>query len=361
MLRTMTDTVAAFGILFPLISGLMGASKVAVLGADHSLAVHATSGITQRDQTQHPWRGAHMEIGSEADLDALAAQIPTLAGIGLNVILLEIDYNYQFKSRPEMASPNGVTFVGARKFSKICRRNHVRVIPLMNCLGHQSWDSTTETLLRVHPELDETPGLFPQNKGIYCRSWCPLNPDLPKVIFPMIDEMKDAFQADAFHVGLDEVFIIGTDTCPRCHGKDHADLFAEQVTMLHDHLKQKHIQMFMWADRLLDGNATGYGEWEASTNDTYKAIDRIPKDIVMCDWHYEKRASYPSLQIFADHGFSVWPSTWRDVTAATAFSAQAKGMKNPKVVGVLSTTWGEVKADKLATWPPLSASFAPWP
>ena len=39
---------------------------------------------------------------------------------------------------------------------------------------------------------------------------------------------------------------------------------------------------------LLDGYATGLGMWEASHNETHMAIDLIPKDVVICDWHYER-------------------------------------------------------------------------
>ena len=118
--------------------------------------------------------------------------------------------------------------------------------------------------------------------------------------------------------------------------------------------------MLMWADRFLNGTTTGYGEWEAAANGTEKAIDMVPKDIVMCDWHYEKRADYPSIKIFLDHGFQVWPSTWRDAEAAKAFSAQGKAAKNPKVIGTLITTWGEISYEKLSTWPPYLAGLAPW-
>ncbi len=307
-----------------------------------------------------PWLGVHFLINSEADLDTLARQVPDLAKVGVNTIIVETDYNYQFKSRPEMYDAEGVTFQGARAFSEACRANHIRPIPEINCLGHQSWAQTTEALLKVHPELDETPGLFPNNKGIYCRSWCPLNPDLPGIVFPLVDELIDAFQADAFHVGMDEVFIIGADTCPRCHGKDPGELFAKSVNDFHAHLRKKRVQMFMWADRLLDSKAIDSSEWEGVANGTWTAIDRVPKDIVMCDWHYERRDDYPSLKLLSDKGFQVWPSTFKDVGAATAFSNGGRALKGKKCVGVLSTTWGDVKIDGIAAWPPLAAALLPW-
>src|SRR5205085_11379595 len=100
------------------------------------------------------------------------------------------------------------------------------------------------------------------NKGIYCRSWCPFHPEVNKVVFALMDELIDAFDADAFHVGMDEVFILGQ--CPRCKGKENADLFAKAVNDLHAHLVGKRkLQMLMWGDRLLEGKTTGYGGWEA--------------------------------------------------------------------------------------------------
>jgi hypothetical protein len=44
------------------------------------------------------------------------------------------------------------------------------------------------------------------------------------------------FETNAFHAGMDEVFYIGSDQCPRCNGKDKAKLFADEVTVIRDHL-----------------------------------------------------------------------------------------------------------------------------
>jgi hypothetical protein len=60
--------------------------------------------------------------------------------------------------------------------------------------------------------------------------------------------------------------------------------------------------MWIWGDRLLDGKTTGMGEWEGSYN-TYRAIDMIPKDVVICDWHYN-RADKTSVY-FAMKGLRV--------------------------------------------------------
>ena len=96
----------------------------------------------------------------------------------------------------------------------------------------------------------------------------------------------------------------------------------------------------MWADRLLDDKTFGYGEWEASQNGTGPAIDRIPKDIIMCDWHYETRPKgYPSLAYLQEKGFRLLPSTWRNKDAALAMLREARSTATPRMIGHLCTTW----------------------
>ena len=57
--------------------------------------------------------------------------------------------------------------------------------------------------------MDRHAGAFPQNKGIYCREWDPLNPKVNEIVFKLMDEIVDAFKADALHVGMDEIFSAG--------------------------------------------------------------------------------------------------------------------------------------------------------
>lgn len=300
-----------------------------------------------------PWIGVHVGVSNSRDVERLSGQIPALARLGVNVLVMEVDYAFEFKSHPELNRPGNLTRAQARGLAELCRQNGIRPIPQINCLGHQSWSRHTGALLAAHPELDETPGKYPDNKGIYCRSWCPLNPETNKIVFALIDEMIDAFNADAFHVGMDEVFIIGSDDCPLCQGHDHAELFAAQVNALHEHLvHDRHVEMFMWADRLLDAKALGYSKWEASTNQTAAAINMIPHDIVLCDWHYEHQQEYKSLDVLLGKGFRVWPCGWHDVEAARALMDASIAKHNPHMVGYLSTTWGKVPLDQLAEFPP---------
>jgi hypothetical protein len=292
------------------------------------------------------WKGLHMASPGHGGVPLLKRAIAEgVAPLGVNVLVLEVGYQFAFQSHPELADPGGLTRDDAHALAALCRAHKIRLVPQFNCLGHQSWASHTFSLLTKYPELDETPEAPRDNKGLYCRSWCPLHPKTNPIVFALIDELAEAFEADAFHVGMDEVFLIASPKCPRCQGKDPAVVFARTVNDLHQHVVgDKKLTMLMWGDRLIDGAKTGYGKWEGSENGTAAAIDQIPKDIIMCDWHYELRPSYPSVHTFQEKGFRVWPSSWKNQEAALAFLADARRGANDRMIGQLCTTWTSSEA-----------------
>jgi len=269
----------------------------------------------------------------------------------INTLIFEIDYNYQYKTHPEVIAPRAYTEAQIKSLVQACRSAGVKLIPLVNCLGHQSWAENTHALLKAHPEFDETPGLYPDNKGIYCRSYCPNHPDVHRVVFDLLGEIAEVCETDTIHVGMDEVFLIGEDACPRCRGRDKAELFAQEVRTLHDFLAGRNLKLWMWGDRFLDGRTTGLGKWEASYNNTHRAIDLVPKDIVICDWHYDSAAPTPSY--FALKGFGVVICSYNKPAVGVAevddiVRVRTANRDNadiaPRLLGVMATNWGKSDA-----------------
>jgi len=133
------------------------------------------------------------------------------------------------------------------------------------------------------------------------------------------------------------------------------------VNDLHQHITgERKLEMLMWGDRLLDAKTLRYSLWEAATNGTQGAIDLIPKDIIVCDWHYEKAVTYPSLPFLLSKGFLVWPSGWQPLEGTQAFSAYSLRMRNPLLIGYLCTTWGKVKIENIPDWPPITTVLPNW-
>jgi len=269
----------------------------------------------------------------------------------VNTLVLRVDYAYQFKSHPELIDSFALSEKDVKKIVRACKQGDIKIIPQINLLGHQSWANHTGKLLAVYPQFDETPWVqmpvkyeWPNPDNLYCKSYCPLYPGMHTIIFDLIDEICDVFETNAFHAGMDEVFYIGESKCPRCGGHDPAQLFADEVRRIHDHLAENGKQLWIWGDRLLDGKTTGLGEWEASKNNTYRAIDMIPKDVIICDWHYERPDQ--TAVYFAMKGLKVISCPFRNAEAGVEqvedmykFRQRSTPEMKERFQGIMQTIW----------------------
>ena len=302
--------------------------------------------------TLFPVRGFSISAPDPEKVDAFVDFIKQeLAPRQVNTLLLRVDYKYAYKSHPELRGKSVLEQADVDKIVAACKTAGIRIIPQINLLGHQSWHSTLEKLLEQYPQFDETPHIqlpaeykWPNEDGLYCKSYCPLHPEVHKIVFDIVDEIIDAFQTDAFHAGMDEVFYLADDKCPRCSGRDPAELFAGEVSKIRNHLAEKGRELWIWGDRLIDGKTTGLGMWEASMNNTARAIDLIPKDVVICDWHYERADA--TAAYFAIKGFRVVTCPWRNPQVAqeqvallyALWQGSTKTLK-PRYAGVMQTIW----------------------
>jgi len=300
-----------------------------------------------------PIRGLCVQAPQRQRIDEFIKFIDEVLAPGkINTLILRVDYGYEYTSYPELRSRNSLTKEDVKKLVEACKKHGINLIPHLQLLGHQSWAKNTGKLLEVYPQFDETPHVktedytgWPNPDGLYCKSYCPLHPDVHKIMNALIDELMDVFEATDFHGGMDEVFYIAHEKCPRCAGKDPAELFAGEVTKARNHLAEKNRKLWIWGDRLIDGRDTGIGEWEAATNGTAPAIGMIPKDVFICDWHYE-RAELTSV-LFAAKGLRVASCPWKKPEVAAAqiadiarFRQQTNRRMAPRFQGIIQTVWG---------------------
>ena len=299
-----------------------------------------------------PVRGLAIAAPAPEEVDRFVGFIANeLAPAKFNMLILRIDWGYAFESHPELREKNPLSKADVQKIVAACRANNIELIPQINLLGHQSWAQKTNKLLEVYPQFDETPHVdtknytgWPNEDGLYCKSYCPLHPDVHEVVFAVVDEIMDAFESRRFHAGMDEVFYIGEEKCPRCRGRDKAELFAGEVNKIRNHLAQQNRTLMIWGDRLIDGRTTGMGMWEASMNNTHRAIDMIYKDVFICDWHYERPDQ--TAVYFAAKGFDVATSPWRNPEIALLqledmmrFRQFATAAMRPRYQGIITTVW----------------------
>lgn len=157
------------------------------------------------------------------------------------------------------------------------------LIPEVQSLAHVQY------ITYAHPEISELDntdveidvreGADARPEKFYAHSYCPSNPKSYEIIYDIIDEIVEITEPSGYvHMGHDEVYQIGL--CDKCSKKLPSELFAEHVIAMHSYLAKKGLKMMMWSDMLHPAPVTDYL--------TYKAIDKIPKDIIMLDfiWYF---------------------------------------------------------------------------
>ncbi|MBQ9744579.1 MAG: family 20 glycosylhydrolase [Clostridia bacterium] len=274
-----------------------------------------------------------------------------LAPRGFNMIVMQVRYRYQFSSHPEVWGYDPLSAENVKKLLEVCRKNNIKLVPKMNLIGHQSGFHNEPTdgilhghntvssdicdgLLRAYPDFDEQRGL---KEILYSRSICLSSREAKAVVCELIDELMDVFEADMIHIGCDEVFNAGL--CPECSKKSRSELISSWINSINEHVKRSGGTTLIWGDRLLSTKDTGYNRWEASDDGSDIAIDMLSKDIIICDWHYDKYEKYESIDIFAKAGFRIMISPWRDKANLEAFLDYAIKHDIGHINGVLMTTW----------------------
>lgn len=307
-------------------------------------------------------RGFCIAAPSYNDLDNFIKFIDEeLASKKVNVLIMRIDYNYQYTSHPELVTTEkrindssaiaALTNAELKRIVETCRKHKIILVPQVNLFGHQSWASTLGPLLKKYPQFDETPWIrmpenykWPNQDELYCKSYCPLHPEVHNIVFDLVDEIMEACETTHFHAGMDEVFYIGMAGCTRCAGLDRSKLFADEVNKINDHVNSKNGRLWIWGDRMIDGNETKLGMWEGSTNDTYRSIDMINKNVVINDWHYESAPK--TAEVFAAKGYDVMMCPWRKADVAKqqvadykTFKKTASGRIRKHYRGFIQTVW----------------------
>lgn len=209
----------------------------------------------------------------------------------------------------------------------------LEIVPELKLLTHQD-----KFLQKRYPWLMYNIKTYdPRNKGVY------------QYALPLIDEVISIVQPIAFHIGHDE--LAGHSESSRkkwlkqCDEMLPAELFLNDVLMLHDYLKSKNIETWMWGDMLispdefpgmldkhLHGTALGYGK---------ELRSKLPRDIVITDWHYfDSQKDFPSLSVMQSEGFRVIGSTWKIDATTRNFSHYAS---HHAAYGMMATTWFHVQ------------------
>ena len=219
------------------------------------------------------------------------------------------------------------------RYVSFARELGFEIIPEIQSLGHVQY------ITLAHPELaeieeketvvEDTRNEDERPDAEYYHSYCPSNEDSYRLIFDVIDEVVEVIRPDRYvHIGHDEIYQIGL--CKLCREKDPAQLLATHVTRLHDYLAKKGLRTAMWADMLQPPPAANYA--------TYKAIDAVPKDILMLDfiWYFNIPRNIEDNLL--EKGFTVGVGN----LYSSHYPRYSERIKKKNVIGGEISTWLEV-------------------
>lgn len=210
-------------------------------------------------------RGYHLDCKAGLpSLEGLYDFTDRLIRWKINALLLEYEDRFPFRFAPEITLPGSPSLAEWDAFLQHCRAAGMTVIPLVQTHGHLNYVLKHDRFaaLREGEEVSEI---------------CPSNPDAVKIVKTMVDEVLELHGPDQyFHIGADETWSLAS--CPRCRerlqrGETKLDVFCAQVEEMHRHLQLRGKQTMMWCDMF----------WRS---DTPEQVNRLPRDIILCEWIY---------------------------------------------------------------------------
>jgi len=220
-------------------------------------------------------RGFHIDMNiAQFRGPYLKKELKTLAGLGYDAIVWEVENNIRWETCPECVSPDAFTKAEFKDILAYGRSLGLEPIPLLQTLGHCEYVLKNE---RYKP-LAEVPDRIDQ--------YCPRKAEVVSFLRRWIDEYLEVFgRVRYFHLGADEAYTLGA--CPLCKayaaGRSLSELFIDHIHAVSRPLVEKGIRPVIWGDMLLDHP---------------EALDGLSRKVVIFDWLYNRYYGIGSVRVW---------------------------------------------------------------
>lgn len=237
-------------------------------------------------------------------------------------------FGVKINSLSHISGKNAWSVSEFKEMISFVHENGFEIIPELKLLTHQE-----KFLSNKYPQYLYNSATYDPNKK-----------DVYTLVFEAIDELIELTGATKFHIGHDEVLGWNPKHLLKYPDLEQlpSELYLKDVNIINDYLQEHNIEVWMWGDMLID--PIKYPELKNSAgvhgqNDYFKIGTRIPKNIVICDWHYfGRQRKFPSSFSFMMDGYEVYGATWNNIKTTKSFSKYLTRLPL-KPEGMIATTW----------------------
>ncbi|TLD42412.1 MAG: hypothetical protein JETT_1247 [Candidatus Jettenia ecosi] len=320
--------------------------NIRVIGADELGALHGLTTLERliidrkgkiprgriMDWPDHKIRALHLVLRLTTPDDI--KQLIKYARFGhYNTLILGVADGVGLKTMSRIARKNAWTVEQFLDVVNFAKENGLDIIPNLNLLTHQS-------LLfgNKYPDL-----MYNQD------TYDPRKEETYAAVLPMIHELIELIHPKSFHIGHDEVAGHNENSKKKKLSKGEkilpAELFLKDVERIHTYLKGRGVETWMWGDMLIapDEFPAMLARHLHGAQEYASLRDKIPKDIVICDWHYfDKQSEFPSALSFVKDGYRVLGATWTSEETIKNFSRYIANLPTGGE-GMIATTWFHVQ------------------
>jgi hypothetical protein len=271
-------------------------------------------------------RAVHLFHGKDALPFHKALMERVLSRFKMNALFLEVE-QVRWKHDPSVAPKWAGTPGQIQQEIAFAKERNIEVFPLLQSYGHLDGILTTA---KTKPFAEDPKSPF---------ALCVSDPNAMKYWEGFITEADATFQADGFHVGLDEVNLKGKGRYPyRSAPKTLPQLYNSAAGRWKRYFGRRGKRMFMWADMALNAKEAAPSTGSAPTPADAAAIRAgLSKDVTLIDWQYGEQTKFPSLTLLKNAGFrNLMGATWyrpKNIANFTRAVVAAGG------TGMVQTTW----------------------
>ncbi|MCS6949716.1 MAG: beta-N-acetylhexosaminidase [bacterium] len=275
------------------------------------------------------FRGVHLFLGRDALPFHQRLIQRVLSHLKFNHLVLESEYT-RWESAPAIWVDFSMDKRDLKQVVDFARQHYLEVVPLVQSLGHSAW------MFRNGQNMDIAED--PEKPNAYC----PLHPRTYPFIDAIYDEAMELFQPRYFHIGHDEVHLFSRFPYhEECKKRGLTQLFVDDVLHHYRRFQQRGIRTMMWGDMLLHrSESADPAAFAESPEEAQRRREMLPKDIIICDWHYQPRPAeefiVKNLWTFSRAGFEVIATTWYRPMNIYHFAQAAYRMS---ALGLLQSTW----------------------